>query len=317
MKVLVVKLSSMGDIISTLPALTDAKVAVKELSFDWVVEENFVEIPSWHQTVNSIIPIALRRLRKKPLALATLREMQRFWQKLRLEQYDYILDVQGLIKSAVVSRIARGISCGFNAKSARESIASYLYQNEFAIAKNLHAVERSRQLFAKALGYELPENFPDYGLMKDKFLLKNRSDEPYLVFVHGTSRKNKCWQATKWLELAHLAKDAGFKVQLPWGNEEELTRANNLASAANNVIVLPQLSLTEIGKILLGAKAIVALDTGLGHLAAALGVPALSLYGPTDPQLAGTYGKNQLHLTHIENLDAATVWQKMRQPFGL
>lgn len=301
----------MGDIISTLPAVTDAKVAIAGISCDWVVEENFVEIPSWHPAINSVIPIALRRWRKNLFNLATMREMQVFWKKIKAEQYDYILDVQGLLKSAIVSRIARGISCGFNAVNAREPIAAHFYQNNFNIFKGLHAVERSRQLFAAALGYKIAEEKPNYGIMKEKFYKKDNITEKYLVFIHGTSRSNKCWQEEKWVELARLAKIAGFKVKLPWGNNLEFTRANNIAATSDNVEVLPKSTLTEMGAILLGARGVVALDTGLSHLSAALSVPAVSLYGPTNPKLAGTYGENQTHLINMENLNAKDVWQKM------
>ncbi len=311
MKVLVVKLSSMGDIISTLPALTDAKKVISHISFDWVVEESFVEIPAWHQAVSSIIPIALRRWRKKPLALATLQEIRAFWHRLRTEQYDYLLDVQGLLKSAIVAKIARGVSYGFDITCAREPLATYFYHHKFNIPKSLHAVERSRQLFAAALGYQIPANQLDYGLNKAK--LGNHGDNAaakYLVFVHGTSRSNKCWQESKWIELARLANNAGFKVKLPWGNLLELNRAHNIAKASANAEVLPKSTLTEIREILLGAKGVIALDTGLSHLSAALSVPAITLYGPTNPQLAGTYGKNQSHLINMENLSAQAVWQK-------
>lgn len=312
MKALIVKLSSMGDIISTLPAVTDAKNAIPDISFDWVVEENFVEIPGWHRAINSVIPIALRRLRKRLFSPATIQEMQAFWRRLKVEKYDYILDVQGLLKSAIVAKIARGVSYGFDVTCARERFAAYFYHHKFNIPRSIHAVERSRQLFAAALGYKIAVNQLDYGLTKEKFYRKEGgSSEKYLVFVHGTSRSNKCWQEQKWIELVRLAKNAGFKVKLPWGNSLEFGRANNIAMASDNVEVLPRSTLTEIGAVLLGAKGVIALDTGLSHLSAALSIPAVTLYGPTNPRLAGTYGKNQSHLINMESLSVEEVWQKL------
>lgn len=310
MKVLIVKLSSMGDVISTLPAVTDAKKEITDIVFDWVVEENFVEIPRWHPAINSVIPIALRRWRKHLINPATIREILNFWHQLKAKQYDYILDVQGLLKSAMVSRIACGASCGFNAANAREPIATYFYHRNFNIPKKLHAVERSRQLFAAVLGYKISEGNPDYGLAKDTFRQQGNTTKKYLVFIHGTSRNNKCWPEEKWIDLALLAKDAGYQVKLPWGNAQEFARANNIAKVSDNVEVLPKSTLTEVGAILLGAQGVVALDTGLSHLAAALDVPNVSLYGPTDPKLAGTYGRNQTHLVNMEKLCAKDVWQK-------
>lgn len=315
MKVLVVKLSSMGDVIAALPALTDAKKAIAELSFDWVVEENFTEIPKWHPAVASVIPVALRRWRKQLFTGTPVHEIPIFWKKLRAEKYDYVLDIQGLIKSAVVSRIAHGVCCGFSSGSAREPLASYLYQNKFDIAKKLHTVERMRQLFASALGYPIIPGLPDYSIMHEKLSYQDNSPGNYLVFVHGASRDNKCWQVEKWIELARLAKTVGLKVKLPWGNELEFTRAKNIAAASDNVYVLSKLTLSEMGAILLGAKGVVAVDTGFSHLAAALSVPAISLYGPTNPQLGGAYGKNQTHLTNMETLNAEVVWQKMQVEF--
>ncbi|MBU0745047.1 MAG: lipopolysaccharide heptosyltransferase I [Gammaproteobacteria bacterium] len=317
MKVLVVKLSSMGDVISALPALTDAKKAIAGISFDWVVEENFSEIPTWHPAVEKVIPIALRRWRKQVFNRITMREIAGFWKKIRAQHYDYVLDVQGLIKSAIVSKVAHGVSYGFSTSSAREPLATYLYQNKVDIAKKLHTTERARQLFASALGYTFSPGHPDYGITNIKVHGDNDSLNGYLFFAHGASRNNKCWRVENWIDLALLAKDSGLKVKLPWGNEQEFKRANLIAVASDNVEVLPKLTLTEIVEVLLGAKGVIAVDTGFGHLAAALSVPAVSLYGPTDPTLGGAYGDNHRNLIDMETLNAQLVWQKMRSEFNI
>lgn len=309
----------MGDMIHTLPAITDAKKAFPEITFDWVAEEHFLEIPSWHLAVDSIIPIALRRWRKQLLTSISNQEILSFWKNLRTKHYDYIIDAQGLIKSAVVTKIAHGnISCGLNIKSAREPLASYFYQHKFAIAKNLHAVTRIRLLFAAALNYKIPTDFPDYGIIKEKFNIDTVPfDKNYLIFLHGTSRNEKCWAEEKWIELALFAKTAGLKVKLPWGNSLELARANNIATKCDNVEVLPKSTLTEIGALLLNSKGAVAVDTGFCHLAAALNIPTISLYGPTSPELIGAYGKNQIHLSNMATVNAEAVWQKITSEFKL
>lgn len=312
MKVLIVKMSSMGDMIHTLPALTDAQKAIPGISFDWVAEENFLEITSWHPAVASIIPIALRRWRKRLLNPSNIQEIKTFWRTLRAEHYDYIIDAQGLLKSAIIARAAHGIRYGFNMKSAREPLASCFYQHKLAVAKNLHAVTRIRQLFAQALGYSIPTDFPDYGIMKEKFCPSaNSATENYLLFLHGTSRENKCWAEKNWIELAKLAKTAGLKVKLPWGNKLEFERASNIAAKCDNAEVLPKSTITEIGTLLLNAKGAVAVDTGFCHLAAALDVPTISLYGPTNPELIGAFGKNQIHLSAMETVNAQMVWREI------
>lgn len=317
MKALIVKLSSMGDLICTLPALTDAKRAIAEISFDWVAEENFSEIPSWHSTVDMVMPIALRRWRKQLFHRGTILEIRDFLKKLSSQKYDYIIDAQGLIKSAIVAKIAHGTSYGFSTNNAREPLATYFYQNKLDISKKLHMVERIRQLFAATLGYPIPTSFPEYNISQEKLGKQDNAPEKYLVFIHGTSRENKCWQIEKWIELSRLAKSADIKIKLPWGNETELARAKSIAATNDNVEVLPKLTLSEIGAILFKAKGVVAVDTGFSHLAAALSIPAITLYGPTDPKLGGVYGKNQTYLINMNNIEPQTVWQKIKLEFNL
>lgn len=310
MHVLVVKLSSMGDIIHVMPAVTDATKAIPGITFDWVVEENFAEIPAWHNSVKTIIPIALRRWGKNFWQAIKSKEMQVFWHKLRSQKYDYVIDVQGLIKSAAVTRAAKGVRCGFSANNAREPIATILYQRKYDVSKSLHAIARARELFAKSLGYQIPSSDPDYAVNKELFP-KISSKENYLMLVHGTSRNDKCWAEQNWVELAQLANTAGFKVKLPWGNNAELERAQKIAQQVDNAEVLPKLSLTELGALILNAKCTVAVDTGLGHLAAALDASAISLYGPTNPDKIGTRGKNQIHITDMHACSAKKVWQSI------
>ncbi|MCK4609148.1 MAG: lipopolysaccharide heptosyltransferase I, partial [Gammaproteobacteria bacterium] len=287
MRILIVKTSSMGDVIHTLPALTDAGKAQEDISFDWVVEEAFAEIPRWHKLVTNVLPIAMRRWRSKPLQALNQGNLRDLWYRLRSEKYDYIIDAQGLVKSAVIARLARGMRSGFDKASAREPLAALCYQHKFAVAKEQHAILRTRQLFAKALGYELPLVAPDYGLT-----IAATKPGNYLVFVHGTSRDDKCWPEENWMALAKQAVASGYdSIKIPWHGEIEEQRAKRIAAACDKVEILPKSNLTEIARVLAGAKAVVAVDTGLGHLAAALGAHTVSLYGPTDPELIGTVGR--------------------------
>lgn len=297
MRVLIVKTSSMGDVIHTLPALTDAGKALSAITFDWVVEENFSEVPRWHPLVKNVIPVALRRWRKNIFTQKARQEWQAFRQRVRATQYDLIIDAQGLLKSAFLALNTRGKRCGFDFRSARDPLAAFFYHQRFSTAKvkEQHAVTRVRDLFSQALGYTLPVTVPDYGIDRQRFLQESRA-EHYLVFLHGTTWATKHWPEEYWIELAKLASDKGFSIKLPWGNPSEEERALRIAATCLRAEVLPRQNLLGMARVLAGAKAIVAVDTGLGHLAAALDVPTVSLYGPTNPVLTGALGQSQKHL---------------------
>lgn len=297
MNVCVIKTSSMGDVIHTLPALTDAQKAIPSLSIDWVVEENFAEIPRWHSAVNRVIPIALRRWRKSPFSIQTRNEWKNYCTLLRDENYDAVIDAQGLIKSALfATRFAQGVKHGYDRKSIREPLASFFYDKKYAISYQQHAVERIRQLFAQSLGYELPQVQGDYGIARH--FLHQTSEQNYVVFIHSTTRVDKHWEEPEWQKLIEkITALSDCEIHLPWGNEQEKARAERLAQVHSNVIVLPKLTLTELAKQLANAKAVVSVDTGLAHLTAALDKPNITLYGATDPKLIGRYGKNQHYLS--------------------
>lgn len=299
MRVLIIKTSSMGDIIHTLPALTDASRAIPGIQFDWLIEESFAEIPSWHPNVNQVIPVALRRWRKTIFSSNTWKEWYQCRKILQKENYDFIIDAQGLLKSVWLVWMAKGIRCGLNWESARESFASLFYQKKLASGKikETHAIHRIRQLFSGALGYALPQTIPDYGIDRATLCKVSFTSHPYIVFLHGTTWETKHWPEENWIGLAKLVTENGFRIKLPWGNEIEHERAKRIALVSAEVEVLPRMKLKEIASVLAGAKAIVSVDTGLGHLAAALDVPNISLYGPTNPLLTGALGKSQIHLS--------------------
>ena len=317
MKVLIVKTSSMGDVLHTLPALTDATKAIKQITFDWVVEENFAQIPSWHFAVDRVIPCAIRRWRKNWFAKSTRLERKQFIKQLQLEQYDCIIDAQGLIKSAfLITRKANGIKHGLDKRSAREPIASLFYDVKHFVAKDLHAVERVRTLFAKSLGYVLaPESIGDYAIANHFVNALPADNQPYFVFLHSTTRDDKHWNEAQWIDLIKLLESTGYKIKLPWGAPHEQARAKRLAAQFSHVDVLPKLSLADVALVLAGAKAVISVDTGLSHLTAALDKPNITLYGPTDPNLIGGYGLNQNSLisaTHsMDSISAQDVYNKL------
>lgn len=298
MRVLLIKTSSMGDIIHALPALTDAMRALPDISFDWVVEEGFVDIPGWHPAVHSIITVAIRRWRKSLWRTWRSGEYAAFKQQLQANNYDLVLDAQGLLKSAWLTRGLTAPIAGADRQSVREPIASRFYDRHYPIQRNQHAVEKNRQLFAAALGYAKPDSVGDYGL--DSAAIAQREtgvpQEPYLMFIHGTTWPSKHWPQEHWRELATHYSAQGRQILLPWGSEQERLRAEYIAADLVGVQVLPKMSLTSLASYIAGAQACVAVDTGLGHLTAALDTPCVSLYGPTSPELIGAYGANQVHL---------------------
>ncbi|PZP25180.1 lipopolysaccharide heptosyltransferase I [Pseudomonas kuykendallii] len=294
MRVLLIKTSSLGDVIHTLPALTDAARAIPGIRFDWVVEEGFAEIPAWHPAVAQVIPVAIRRWRKHPLQIWKSGEWRRFKARLRETRYDLVIDAQGLLKSAWLTRYVKAPVAGLDRDSAREPIAARFYDRRYAVAREQHALQRTRALFAEALDYPLPTGIGDYGL--DRAQLADPAGEPYVLFLHGTTWASKHWPEADWRALAERIAERGWAIRLPWGNPTEKARAERIAAGLEKVAVLPKLNLAGVAKVIAGARACVAVDTGLGHLAAALDVPCISLYGPTRPYRVGAYGRSQVHL---------------------
>ncbi|EIN8658307.1 lipopolysaccharide heptosyltransferase RfaC [Citrobacter freundii complex sp. 2024EL-00228] len=312
MRVLIVKTSSMGDVLHTLPALTDAQQAIPGIQFDWVVEEGFAQIPSWHAAVDRVIPVAIRRWRKAWFSAPIKAERKAFRDAVRLQQYDAIIDAQGLVKSAaLVTRLACGVKHGMDWSTAREPLASLFYNRKHHIAKQQHAVERTRELFAKSLGYAKPQSQGDYAIAQHFVNECNADTGHYAVFLHATTRDDKHWPEANWRELIELLNNTGIRIKLPWGAPHEEERAKRLAEGFPYVDVLPRMSLEEVARILAGAKFVVSVDTGLSHLTAALDRPNITLYGPTDPGLIGGYGKNQYtqqsHSGKLQDLDASLV----------
>ncbi|MGG4609118.1 lipopolysaccharide heptosyltransferase RfaC [Providencia sp. Me31A] len=294
MRVLLVKTSSMGDVLHSLPALTDAQQVIADIQFDWVVEEGFSQIPTWHNAVNQVIPVAIRRWRKNWFSAPIRAERAAFRAKLQATQYDAVIDAQGLLKSAfLVTRLAHGDKHGYDRHSIREPLASFFYDHRYSINKQQHAVERIRQLFAKSLGYTCPTQQGDYAIAQHFLQSDEGHQSPYVVFLHSTTRDDKHWPEENWRQLISLMANTGIKIKLPWGAPHEQQRAQHLAEGFDFVEVLPKLTLAEVAQQIANAKAVVSVDTGLSHLTAALDKPNFTLFGPTDPGLIGGYGQGQ------------------------
>ncbi len=295
MRVLIVKTTSLGDVIHTLPAVNDAYKNNPSIEFDWVVESPFSEIPAWHPAVKNIIPVQVRKWRKHLSDKKTWEEIKHFKANLKSTEYDLVIDAQGLLKSAVITQLARGKrKAGFDRTCAREPMGNLFYQEKIKVDKNAHAIQRVRSLFAQALSYSIDENAVDYGL--SKVPQRYQFDKPTVVLLHGTTWLTKHWPETYWRKLAEKLQQENIGIKCLWGNEAEKLRAEVISKDLPLAEVMPKLNLSEIASLLSAADATVAVDTGLGHLAAAIATPTISLYGPTNPDRTGTKGQAQLHL---------------------
>jgi heptosyltransferase-1 len=292
-RILLVKTSSMGDVIHNLPIVNDIRARFATAEIHWVVEESFADVPRLHPGVDRVIPLALRRWRKTLYRPRTWAELSAFKAALRATAYDCILDTQGLVKSALIARMAQGPRCGLDWHSAWEPLGTLLYDRKFAVNPALHAVERYRLLAARAL--DLPPNLPlDYGIQAPALALPWLPDLPYAVLLHATSRPEKLWLEDHWITLgAQLAED-GLQTILPWGGLPEFERAQRLAESIPQASVPPRLNLREAAVMLARAKVVVGVDTGLVHLASALAVPTVALYCGSDPGENGLYAASPI-----------------------
>ncbi|MCK9380283.1 MAG: lipopolysaccharide heptosyltransferase I [Sulfuritalea sp.] len=283
MRILLIKTSSLGDVVHNLPVVSDLRRRYPEAKIDWIVEEGFVDIPHLHSGLRHVIPVALRRWRGSLVTRATWRQVGLFYATLRDESYDLVIDTQGLLKSALITRMARGKSCGYNAASAREPLAARFYDATFDVAKELHAVQRNRRLAALAAGYSI-EEAPDYGIAV--------APAPTLgirtaVLLTATSRDDKLWPEERWIAVGRGLHEQGLTCLLPAGSAAERERAKQIAQAIPGATVLPSMSLRDLAGQLAVASLVIGADTGLVHLAAALGRPTLALFCASDPGLTG------------------------------
>lgn len=287
-KLLLVKTSSMGDVIHNLPVASDIGIAFPTAEIHWVAEEAFSAVPLLHRAVKRVIPVAIRRWRRVLWARTTREEIRAFLTALRAERYDAVIDTQGLLKSALIAFAARGTRYGLDWKSSREPLALF-YDRTFSVPWTLHAVERNRMLAAQALDYSLPQKV-DYGIRVEPGEFPWLPHAPYAVLLHATSSKRKLWPEGHWCDLGRRLHTQAVRSVLLWGSEEERERSERLAREIPDAMVAPALTLAEIAGLLAGARAVIGVDTGLTHLAAALRVPTAGIYCATDPNATGIYG---------------------------
>jgi heptosyltransferase-1 len=272
-EILFIKTSSLGDVIHHMPALTEARRMCAGSSFTWLVEETYAPLVRLHPGVNEVIPVAWRRWRKSLYAPATVAELAAGMRAIRERRYDEIVDSQGLVRSAVIARVARGRRHGYDSRSIREPLAAVFYDKRYRISRDLHAAERIRILTGSALGYA-PQGAPDYGLDRSALAAPGRR---YAVLLHATAQPEKEWPEANWIALAKTIGGNGLDLILPWGSSAERERAERIAVRVPGVHVGERQPLDIVARQIAGAAFVVGVDTGLMHLAAALGVPLVAI----------------------------------------
>ena len=288
--ILFIKTSSLGDVIHHMPALTEARAARPAVRFAWLVEEAFAPLARLHPGVDVVMPVALRRWRRSLHAPSTWAEVRRAWRALRSVKYDQVIDTQGLLKTGVLARIAQGTRHGYDSASIREPLASSFYDVRHTVSRDLHAVQRNRILTGLALGYE-PKGAPDFGLDRARF---RAGGKRYAVLLHATAQARKEWPVDHWIALGRDIQRGGVEVVLPWGTDVERARSEQIAAALPGARVPERAPLDQVAQLIGGAQYVVGVDTGLLHLAAALGVPLVAIFAGSTRQLTAPVGNGPL-----------------------
>ncbi len=326
MQILVVKLSSLGDVIQTMPVVQDILIAKPEAQIDWVVEEAFAPLVARVQGIRRVIPMAERRWRKSPRDAATRLQKAAFLQHLQSELYDAVIDFQGLIKSALVARQARITSTGFRATYANRSDACsyewpvrWMLDRTVPMPQRIHAVARYRRLAALALGYELIEPAV-YRLQTATAIATTASDRQAsrtagaIVFAHGTTRADNEWPESDWLALGQRLIADGHRIALPQSSPLEKALAERLAQALGpSAEVWPAITLAQVLDRMAQAVGVIGVDSGLSHMAVALDLPHVQIFSQPRAWRAGPVGQaHQVAVGGDAPPSVDKVWQAWR-----
>lgn len=283
LNILLVRVSSMGDVLHNLPIVADILRHYPNANIDWVVEEGYTSLVRLNGGVRNIIPFALRRWRKSLASAATRQEIAGFFRQLRRQKYDFVFDTQGLLKTGLIMGAARlnaggqkvGLANGSEG-SGYEGISRLFHSKSIRLHRRTHAVARGRLVAAAALAYKV-DDAPDFGLPAPLDELPEwLPAEPYAVYFHGTARQAKKWPTQHWIDLGHQL--APMPILLPWASSEEKAEAEWLAFKLPYAVVLPKLSMMDAVTLARHAALVIGVDTGLTHIAAAFLRPTVEIY---------------------------------------
>jgi heptosyltransferase-1 len=290
-EILFIKTSSLGDVVHHMPAITDARQHLPGARLAWVVEEDYAPLARLHPAIDDVIPVATRRWRKRPFAPATWREIGQFRDVLRARSFAAAIDTQGLLRSGLIAGAVSGVRHGYDSLSIREPLACTFYDVRHRVSRHAHAIPRNRALCGLALGYEAKQPL-DYGLDRAAIAGKPAA-KPYALLIHGTAQARKLWAEPHWVEVARRLRDRGLDVVLPWGSAAERARSEAIAAAAGLGTaghVPERRPLDAVAAMIAGASIAIGVDTGLVHIAAALGVPLVAIFVESEPGLTGPMG---------------------------
>ncbi|MFM9940150.1 MAG: lipopolysaccharide heptosyltransferase I [Hyphomicrobiaceae bacterium] len=278
MQVLIVKLSSLGDVVHAMPVVHDIRQAYPDALIDWVVEPAFAPLVREVDGIHEVIECALRRWRRAWWRGAIRAEWRDFRAKLSGVRYDAVLDLQGLTKSAMIAKLANGRSYGLANRtegSSFESPARWLVDHAIRIEPRTHVLDRSRALAALAIGYQV-DGSPQFGLRQ---IAPPMSHSPTVVFAHGSSRADKLWPEASWIELGTRLSRQGWRIALPHTGDAERDRAQRIAAAVGACTDLwPEMPLDALILRMSRTQGAIGVDSGLSHIAVALGLPHVQIY---------------------------------------
>jgi len=317
-RILIVKLSSLGDVVHAMPALQDMRAAFPHAQIDWVVEKGFAPLVMRCQGVAETIACELRRWRKAPLAAATRAEWRSFRRALRSRTYDAVLDLQGLTKSGLIARAARlnpgGTRYALGNRtegSGYEALTRWFADVAITIEPRVHAVQRSREMCARALGYAVPREL-SFGLhAQAKAQAEGQGHGPTVCLVHGTSREDKCWPESHWLALERRLMERGFGIALPHGSDTERARSERIArELGGQAQVWPHMELGALADRLAGCAGVIGVDSGLSHIAVALDLPHVQIYNFDTAWRTGPIGSTHQQAVYAQPTPAVdAVWR--------
>ena len=325
MRILLVKLSSLGDVVHTLPVVQDILVALPDVQIDWVVEKAFAPLLLQVQGLQRIIPCELRRWRQSFWTAQTRREWRAFKADLQTDGYDAVIDLQGLTKSAVVARLARLTKTGKRYAMANQTDGSgyeaptrWVADVAIALVPRIHAVARARLLAAKALGYDVAglETAPNYGtkVPVDQSICDQEAPKN-IAFIHGTSRLDKTWLLQNWVELGQRLAANGYQITLVHGSAKELATSQAIAAQlGGRSVVWPLLSVDELTQELGACQGAIGVDSGVSHIAVSIGLPHVQIYNFATAWRTGPLGSaHQVSVFAKPSPTVDAVWQAWLQ----
>ncbi|MDC1311867.1 lipopolysaccharide heptosyltransferase I [Burkholderiales bacterium] len=295
-RILIVKTSSLGDLIHNFPMVSDIGTQFPTCKIDWLVEENYIPLVRLHLGVERIIPIALRRWRKSIFSASTWTEIKDCIFQIRKYRYDLIIDSQGLLKSAVFALLAKGLSCGFGPRYSREKLAGMTYNLKISVSREQHMLNRCRQLASLALKYPLA-NDSDYGLIKQNSSVLKRKN---VIIFCSSAQSKKLWPTADWIRVCNYLRSNDFNCQFTWGSPDEKRACEHIISLSAGELLV-KMPIDDLAMLISQSCLVVGLDTGLLHLAAALEVPSIAIFGASDPLKTGPRGSGVIKICGSKN----------------